>query len=334
MPAELRGGLRERCERLSQSNFSESRRLPREVRRRTPATSKCRSSATAGRGRGAGRARLLGAAPQPEGHRGDAGAGPAPRRGAQGLFDAAVRLGERSATGPPARSSSSSTRTAGRSTSSRSTRACRSSTASPRRYRRRPGRVDGAPRAAATRASWTPTGTHRAGTPSRCASMPRTRRRISSRARGLLTEVKLARGARVRDLGRERHGGHALLRPDAGQDHRPRGGPSGGDRAMRAALAGRDLAGIETNLEYLRQVVATPEFADGRIITRSLGELAILDAQRRRARRGRTDHRAGLSRPRRLLGRRRAAVRADGPLAFRLANRLVGNDPAPRPGSR
>ena len=63
-------------ERLAERHFERRGRLPREVRRRAPATSRCRSSATARAGAGARRARLLAAAPQPEGHRGDARAGP------------------------------------------------------------------------------------------------------------------------------------------------------------------------------------------------------------------------------------------------------------------
>ena len=48
------------------------------------------------------------------------------------------------------------------------------------------------------------------------------------------------------------------------------------DLALR--LRGRDplalrLAGIETNLRYLRAVAAAPVFVEGRMVTRSLGEL-------------------------------------------------------------
>ena len=110
------------------------RRLPREVRRARRGTSRCRSSATAAARRRARRARLLGAAPQPEGHRGDAGAGPAgaDARGACG------DRGARSARAVDYRSAGTvefvyDAETRRRSTSSRSTRACRSSTASPKR---------------------------------------------------------------------------------------------------------------------------------------------------------------------------------------------------------
>ncbi len=66
-----------------ESNFKRRGRLPREVRRRAPATSRCRSSATARARARARRARLLAAAAQPEGHRGDAGAGPVGRDAAR-----------------------------------------------------------------------------------------------------------------------------------------------------------------------------------------------------------------------------------------------------------
>ena len=51
----------------------------------------------------------------------------------------------------------------------------------------------------------------------------------------------------------------------------------GSDRAdailrMKAALDGTLFGGIESNLEYLRQIVATPQFADGKIITKTLSE--------------------------------------------------------------
>ena len=42
---------------------------------------------------------------------------------------------------------------------------------------------------------------------------------------------------------------------------------------MRDALDATTIAGIETNLEYLRQIVATPEFAQGGVITKFLNTL-------------------------------------------------------------
>ncbi|MFT3856502.1 MAG: urea carboxylase [Aquabacterium sp.] len=43
---------------------------------------------------------------------------------------------------------------------------------------------------------------------------------------------------------------------------------------LRQALAETRLAGIETNLRYLRAVVASPVFAQGQVITRTLGDFA------------------------------------------------------------
>ncbi|MEO5794440.1 MAG: urea carboxylase [Rhodoferax sp.] len=53
---------------------------------------------------------------------------------------------------------------------------------------------------------------------------------------------------------------------------------TGSDRAdavakLQAALADTRLAGIETNLRYLRTVVADPVFVEGRMVTRSLADL-------------------------------------------------------------
>ena len=84
-------------------------------------------------------------------------------------------------------------------------------------------------------------------------------------------------------------------------------------KKLSAALADTAIGGIETNLEYLRQIIVDPVFAAGRHdhahASRgcSTGQHAIevLDA-------GRADHRAGLPRTARLLGRGRAAVGADG----------------------
>lgn len=107
---------------------------------------------------------------------------------------------------------------------------------------------------------------------------------------------------------------------------------TGRDRAdavqrLQAALANTRLAGIETNLRYLRAVAASDEFVQGRIITRSLADFAyspdafeVLEpgvqttVQDWPGRQGYWD----------------VGVPPSGPmddLAFRLANRLVGNDP-------
>ncbi|MCR6475981.1 urea carboxylase [Variovorax sp. ZS18.2.2] len=105
---------------------------------------------------------------------------------------------------------------------------------------------------------------------------------------------------------------------------------TGTDRAdavakLQAALRDTRLAGIETNLRYLRAVVATDDFVQGRIVTRSLADF---------------DHRPNAMEvlepgvqttvqdwPGRT-GYWDVGVPPSGPmddLAFRLANRLVGN---------
>ena len=99
-------------------------------------------------------------------------------------------------------------------------------------------------------------------------------------------------------------------------------------RKLRDALARTRLSGIETNLRYLRAVAASPLFADGRIVTCSLADFAyaprafeVLEPGVQTAvqdwpgRQGYWD----------------VGVPPSGPmddLAFRLANRLVGNDDA------
>jgi urea carboxylase len=104
----------------------------------------------------------------------------------------------------------------------------------------------------------------------------------------------------------------------------------GEDRAdaivrMKAALDSTLFGGIESNLEYLRQIVATPEFAEGRILTKTLSELEyqprtidVLDAG---AQTTVQDY------PGRI-GFWNVGVPPSGPmdiLAFRYANRLLNN---------
>ena len=81
---------------------------------------------------------------------------------------------------------------------------------------------------------------------------------------------------------------------------------------MRAALAECRIAGIETNLEYLRQVTADPAFEAGGITT---SYLRGFDYRRRAVdviELGRADYGAGFSGTARLLACRRAAFRSDG----------------------
>ncbi len=104
----------------------------------------------------------------------------------------------------------------------------------------------------------------------------------------------------------------------------------GSDRAdaimrMKAALDGTYFGGIESNLAYLRQIIATPQFAEGRIVTRTLSEFAyrpatidVLDAG------AQTTVQDFPGR----VGFWNVGVPPSGPmdpLAFRLANRLLNN---------
>jgi urea carboxylase len=96
-------------------------------------------------------------------------------------------------------------------------------------------------------------------------------------------------------------------------------------KKMRSALENSAFAGIETNLDYLRMVVATPQFAEGRIITRTLAELTY------------TPRSVDVLDPGAMttvqdwpgrIGYWNVGVPPSGPmdpLAHRLANRLVGN---------
>ncbi|WP_394791007.1 urea carboxylase [Rhodoferax sp.] len=107
---------------------------------------------------------------------------------------------------------------------------------------------------------------------------------------------------------------------------------TGRDRAdavakLQAALAATRLAGIETNLRYLRTVVADPVFVEGRMVTRSLADLhyqpQALEVLESGVQTTVQDH------PGRV-GYWAVGVPPSGPmddLAMRLANRLVGNAP-------
>ena len=107
----------------------------------------------------------------------------------------------------------------------------------------------------------------------------------------------------------------------------------GADRAeaiarMKASLASTLFGGIESNLEYLRQIVATQDFADGKIITKSLADFTylpptidVLDAGTQTT----VQDYPG------RIGFWNVGVPPSGPmdiLAFRFANRLVGNAPS------
>jgi urea carboxylase len=107
----------------------------------------------------------------------------------------------------------------------------------------------------------------------------------------------------------------------------------GADRAealtrLRDALEQTQLYGLETNLDYLRQVVAAPVFAEGRMTTRTLGRF-LYDAATVDVGEGGTQTTVQ-DYPGRT-GTWDVGVPPSGPmdhLAFRLANRLVGNPPS------
>ena len=104
----------------------------------------------------------------------------------------------------------------------------------------------------------------------------------------------------------------------------------GGDRgaalaSLEEALADTHVGGLETNLVYLRQIVATPEFREGRVYTRFLETLPnsapTIDVLEGGTQTTVQDF------PGRL-GHWDVGVPPSGPmdaLAFRLGNRLVGN---------
>jgi urea carboxylase len=73
---------------------------------------------------------------------------------------------------------------------------------------------------------------------------------------------------------------------------------------LREALSKCTLAGIETNVEYLRQVVNDPVFAAGGVTTAYLKDFKYQT--------GDADYHSRLSRARRVLACRRSSVRSDG----------------------
>ncbi len=95
---------------------------------------------------------------------------------------------------------------------------------------------------------------------------------------------------------------------------------------MAAVLADCRVGGIESNLRYLKQIIGSPEFAEGRIHTKTLGGLAYrpatIDVIEPGTQTSVQDY------PGRT-GYWSIGVPPSGPmddLAFRLANQLVGND--------
>lgn len=96
--------------------------------------------------------------------------------------------------------------------------------------------------------------------------------------------------------------------------------------AMQAALDATTLAGIETNLDWLRTVVRSDTFTSGQVSTRSLAEIAYLPETMQVLAAGAST--TVQDYPGRV-GLWDVGVPPSGPmdgLAFRLGNRLIGND--------
>ena len=83
---------------------------------------------------------------------------------------------------------------------------------------------------------------------------------------------------------------------------------------LQSTLAGTKLAGNECNLEYLRQVIATPEFASGDVHTEMARDISVSPGHGRCHQAGYAKQHSGLSRTYQILEYRRATFRSDGRL--------------------
>ncbi len=81
---------------------------------------------------------------------------------------------------------------------------------------------------------------------------------------------------------------------------------------LETALRASTVWGVETNLAYLAAIAALPAFAKGEALTETLKDFAFTPRSHRGAGAGRAIEPAGLAGPPGILGRRRAAERADG----------------------
>ena len=130
-----------------------------------------------------------------------------------------------------------------------------------------------------------------------------------------------------RDRRRHRQRGHALLRSDAREGHRARrdarrgAGPAGRGAGPLPPVGRRDQPRLPD-----RGARRFPTFVAGDVYTGLLGVRRLPARCHRGARRGHADHGAGLAGAPRLLGRRRAAVGADG-RAVVPARQSVGRQP-------
>ena len=129
---------------------------------------------------------------------------------------------------------------------------------------------------------------------------------------GLLTHVAWPERHTHRDLGRERHRGVAVLRSDAGEDHRHRRHARRGARhAASCARRDRDRRGRDQS-RLPPPALAPRRSQAGRGADADARERPLPRQHHRGAGAGHPDDDPGLAGARRLLGRRRAALGADG----------------------
>ena len=280
-----------------------------------------------GQRRRARRARLLGAAAQPEGHRGNAGAEPAGRDARGAAARRPCRLGR-------------SVNYASAGTVEFVYDADARRVLLPRGEHAPAGRASrdrGGLRRRSRRMDDPPGGRRIAAARPGCASTPRgacdrgaalrrgSRRAISARAPGSLTHVALPADARVETW------------IESGSEVSPFYDPMLAKLIVTAPTAPMRCASCQAALDATavarhrdqsrlsaRNCRVTTFFARGAMLDRRrLQSFAYRAAHDRGARARHADDPAGLARAPRLLGRRRAAVRARWtPLSFRLANRL------------
>ena len=81
---------------------------------------------------------------------------------------------------------------------------------------------------------------------------------------------------------------------------------------LQAALDATEIGGLETNLDYLRQLSRLDVLARGEMLTRTLQDVRLPGRHHRGRRPRHADHDPGLAGARRLLGGRRAALGSDG----------------------
>ena len=127
-------------------------------------------------------------------------------------------------------------------------------------------------------------------------------------------------------MGRAGDGDHPVLRPDGRQADRARPDRPQALAALQKALAQTQLAGIETNLDYLRKVCAAPAFAAGAVTTSFLSRFPY---QRTAIEVIAGGTQTTVQDTPGRLGYWNVGVPPSGPmdgLALRLANRLVGNE--------